>query len=310
MKSATAGAATQTWHYADDGSTPTWVAEDAAATEWHRWVAGPSGTVAALIDETGATELQLTNLHGDIVATVPAAATATSPTTLVDYDEFGAPKEPTPSAYGWLGGQQVGREPATGAMLMGARLYVPSIGRFAQTDPVEGGSANDYDYCGADPVNCTDLSGEDYSWNWLVDAKRRARLAFRGLHNHCHTLFPLNRCPNRFRLHDTFSLTKTIGPYTQSFPLKVISLGDTYTVWRAREGHPAGEGASVAFTLSNRYTDVFGLGWYTNLNTASYNVSGFWSVWPMTELYGYLAQNDWAATGCEAWQMGRPASAG
>ena len=168
VKSATAGAATQTWRYANDGSTPTWVAEDAAATEWHGWVAGPSGTVAALIDETGATELQLTNLHGDIVATVPAAATATSSTTLVDYDEFGAPKEPTPSAYGWLGGQQVGREPATGAMLMGARLYVPSIGRFAQTDPVEGGSANGYDYCGADPVNCTDLSGEDYSWNWLV----------------------------------------------------------------------------------------------------------------------------------------------
>ena len=38
---------------------------------------------------------------------------------------------------------------------------------------------------------------------------------------------------------------------------------------------------------------MFGLGWYTNLNTASYNVSGFWSVWPMTELYGYLAENDW-----------------
>ena len=25
--------------------------------------------------------------------------------------------------------------------------------------PVEGGSANDYDYCSGDPVNCTDLDG-------------------------------------------------------------------------------------------------------------------------------------------------------
>lgn len=29
----------------------------------------------------------------------------------------------------------------------------------AQAHPVEGGSANDYDYCSGDPVNCNDLSG-------------------------------------------------------------------------------------------------------------------------------------------------------
>jgi|SRR5581483_596648 len=42
---------------------------------------------------------------------------------------------------------------------MGARPYVPGLARFLQTDPVEGGSANSYDYCSADPVNCTDLAG-------------------------------------------------------------------------------------------------------------------------------------------------------
>jgi RHS repeat-associated protein len=48
---------------------------------------------------------------------------------------------------------------ATGLYKMGARYYDPGLGRFTQTDPVTGGSANAYDYCSGDPVNCTDPSG-------------------------------------------------------------------------------------------------------------------------------------------------------
>ncbi len=52
---------------------------------------------------------------------------------------------------------------------MGVRLYHPATGRFLQTDQVAGGSASAYDYCNADPVNCTDLAGT-FSWKGLVKA--------------------------------------------------------------------------------------------------------------------------------------------
>lgn len=42
--------------------------------------------------------------------------------------------------------------------------YVPAIGRFTSTDPVEGGAATDYDYSFQDPVNKEDLPGTLGIW--------------------------------------------------------------------------------------------------------------------------------------------------
>jgi RHS repeat-associated protein len=39
---------------------------------------------------------------------------------------------------------------------MGSLVYAPGVGRFLSLDPTPGGNANVYDYCTADPVNCSD----------------------------------------------------------------------------------------------------------------------------------------------------------
>jgi hypothetical protein len=42
---------------------------------------------------------------------------------------------------------------------MGARSYIPQLGRFLTPDPIPGGSANRYDYANRDPINTFDLGG-------------------------------------------------------------------------------------------------------------------------------------------------------
>ncbi|NBE79940.1 LamG-like jellyroll fold domain-containing protein [Micromonospora rubida] len=149
---------TRTNHYGDDSDEPRWIVEDATSGSVARNVAGPDGDLAAVTSATGNVRLALTNLHGDISVTIDTALVEPE---FLDFDEFGAPVAgQADQRYGWLGGKQRSAEALNGVILMGVRLYSPSLGRFLQVDPVQGGSCNPYDYVCADPVNETDLSGK------------------------------------------------------------------------------------------------------------------------------------------------------
>lgn len=60
---------------------------------------------------------------------------------------------------------------------MGARSYVPQLGRFLQSDPLPGGSANSYAYTDGDPVDETDLTGMfvEGSYLYAVGQEENAR---------------------------------------------------------------------------------------------------------------------------------------
>ena len=60
---------------------------------------------------------------------------------------------------------------------MGARPYAPLLGRFLSVDPLEGGSANDYDYTNADPINHTDLDGL-WSCRWCKKVWKATKKKF------------------------------------------------------------------------------------------------------------------------------------
>ena len=129
-------------------------------------VVGLPGGVTLTRRAAGTEVWSYPNVHGDTLTTTDHTGTKQGPT--LAYDPYGQALAPLPDNsagnldYAWLGRHQRPTEHATSLPVveMGARPYHPNLGRFTQVDPVQGGSANDYDYTSGDPVNRFDLDGK------------------------------------------------------------------------------------------------------------------------------------------------------
>jgi RHS repeat-associated protein len=155
---------TEIQNYPGPGNTPSWSSEPSSG-DWTRNIQGINGTLAAIQHNGETPVLQLPNLHGDIIATAYDSETQTTlASSIAEPSEYGIPATEKPPKYSWLGAHELPTELSSGATVMGARSYIPQLGRFLQPDPQPGGSANAYAYTHDNPLNETDLSG-----NWTLN---------------------------------------------------------------------------------------------------------------------------------------------
>ncbi len=163
-------------HYAGGGDSPSWTVD--LAGKWTRNISGIAGELVAVQTNGEAPIMQLTDLVGNVVATASQSKTATALLSTIRSTEYGVPTTGAPPKYSWLGGFQRSTELTSGVVAMGARGYVPQIGRFLQADPVLGGSNNPYAYTDGDPVNSSDLGGDyvenDYLETFNEEENERA----------------------------------------------------------------------------------------------------------------------------------------
>lgn len=177
--------------YTDNTDSPSYVYD----SSWNlidEYVALPGGVLVTIhpqkSSQTDKYSYNLSNIHGDTLLTTDGTGTSTTtgngPADTYAYDPFGNPlpggQDPQNIEHGSLGWKGLSEkisetDISLNPIQMGARVYLPTIGRFTSLDPVPGGNVNDYAYP-PDPINESDLTGE-FSFFGTLETIKNATFA-------------------------------------------------------------------------------------------------------------------------------------
>lgn len=146
-----------TTNYVLDGQSV--VRERRNGTNYATYLTGPRGPEYRRDDATGQIRWYLYDGLGSVVGEVDPHGNVTYANNLDVYGAVRTDSGTSTSNHKFVGGLGHASENETGLIYMRARYMDPTTGRFVCEDPAENG-LNWYAYCGSDPVNKNDPTGQ------------------------------------------------------------------------------------------------------------------------------------------------------